>query len=108
LQGAPARVFWPDGMNWAEATEIAADHPAVIAARRAVSQVLGREAPLGAFTGGTDAIAFQGVAGIPTVAALGPGLLPLAHGPNEWVSLSSLRAAMRIYALTALEHSVLA
>ena len=25
--------------------------------------------------------------GIPTLAALGPGMLPLAHGPNEWVSL---------------------
>ncbi len=65
--------------------------------------VLGRDVPIAAFTGGTDAIAFQGVAGIPTLAALGPGMLPLAHGPNEWVSLRSLREAMRIYVLTALD-----
>jgi acetylornithine deacetylase len=105
LHGASARVNWPSGMDWAPATEIAADHPAVTAARRAARRVLGRDVPLAAFTGGTDAIAFQGIAGIPTLAALGPGLLPLAHGPNEWVSLSGLRAAMRIYALTALEFS---
>jgi succinyl-diaminopimelate desuccinylase len=76
----------------------------VVSSRKAADAVLGREVPIAAFTGGTDAIAFQGVAGIPTLAALGPGLLPLAHGPNEWVSLSSLRQAMRIYALTALDY----
>ncbi len=105
LEGATAEVVWPDGMNWAPASEIDLDHPAVVASRRAAEHVLGREAPIAAFTGGTDAIAFQGVAGIPTLAALGPGLLPLAHGPNEWVSLSSLQAAMRIYALTVVEYS---
>jgi acetylornithine deacetylase len=104
LNGASARVVWRDGMNWAAATEIEADHPAVVSARKAANAVLGRDVPIAAFTGGTDAIAFQGVAGIPTLAALGPGLLPLAHGPNEWVSLSSLREAMRIYALTALDY----
>jgi acetylornithine deacetylase/succinyl-diaminopimelate desuccinylase-like protein len=105
LDGATAEVVWPDGMNWAPASEIEPAHPAVVASRAAASVVLGHEVPIAAFTGGTDAIAFQGLAGIPTLAALGPGLLPLAHGPNEWVSLSSLRAAMRIYALTAVEFS---
>ena len=104
LHGATARVVWPDGMNWASATEIQADHPAVVSSRKAANAVLGHEVPIAAFTGGTDAIAFQGVAEIPTLAALGPGLLPLAHGPNEWVSLRSLREAMRIYALTALDY----
>lgn len=105
LRGATARVVWPEGMNWAPASEIEITHPAVVASRSAASTVLGRDVPIGAFTGGTDAIAFQGVAGIPTLAALGPGLLPLAHAPNEWVSLSSVRAAMRIYALTVVEYT---
>jgi acetylornithine deacetylase len=105
LHGATAEVVWRDGMGWSPASEIEVDHPAVVASRRAAAAVLGHDVPIAAFTGGTDAIAFQGVAGIPTLAALGPGLLPLAHGPNEWVSLSSLRAAMRIYALTVLEFS---
>jgi acetylornithine deacetylase len=108
LDGATAEVVWPDGMDWAAASEIEPAHPAVVASRAATSAVLGRDVPIGAFTGGTDAIAFQGLAGIPTLAAMGPGLLPLAHGPNEWVSLSSLRAAMRIYALTVVEFSRLA
>lgn len=105
LRGATAKVVWPEGMDWAAASEIDAAHPAVVAARAAARAVLGHDVPIAAFTGGTDAIAFQGVAGIPTLAALGPGLLPLAHGPNEWVSLSSLRAAMRIYARTVVEYS---
>lgn len=105
LNGATARVVWPEGMRWATATEIDADHPAVVASRVAAKAVLGHEVPIAAFTGGTDAIAFQGISGIPTLAALGPGMLPLAHGPNEWVSLSSLRAAMRIYAMTTIEYS---
>ncbi len=67
LNGAIARVVWPDGMNWAAATEISADHPAVGASRKAAAAVLGREVPIAAFTGGTDAIAFQGLAGIPTL-----------------------------------------
>lgn len=105
LNGATVEVVWPDGMDWAQASEIDIDHPAVEAARSAARTVLGRDVPIGAFTGGTDAIAFQGISGIPTLAALGPGLLPLAHAPNEWVSLSSLRAAMRIYALTVVEYA---
>ncbi|MEZ4506071.1 MAG: M20/M25/M40 family metallo-hydrolase [Thermomicrobiales bacterium] len=104
LNGATATVVWPEGMSWSAATEVAPDHPAVVASRRAARAVLGHEAPIAAFTGGTDAIAFQGLAGIPILAALGPGLLPLAHGPNEWVSLISLRQAMRIYVLTAIEY----
>jgi acetylornithine deacetylase/succinyl-diaminopimelate desuccinylase-like protein len=63
---------------------------------------LGEAPPLTAFPGATDAWPFQGLGGVPTLAAFGPGLLPLAHGPNEWVSIPSLAQASRIYALTAL------
>jgi acetylornithine deacetylase len=102
LNGATAEIVWRDGMGWAPASEIDPAHPAVVASRTAASAVLGHEVPIAAFTGGTDAIAFQGLAGIPTLAALGPGLLPLAHGPNEWVSPSAVVQASKIYALTAL------
>lgn len=94
--------------SWSPATEVPSDHSTVIAAQRAAEAVLGTAPPLGAFPGGTDAIAFQTVAAIPTLAAFGPGQLPLAHGPNEWVSINSLRQAMRMYALTALEYGDLA
>ena len=35
--------------------------------------------------------AFLAARGIPTLPALGPGLSTLAHGPDEWVSIASLR-----------------
>jgi acetylornithine deacetylase/succinyl-diaminopimelate desuccinylase-like protein len=101
--GEPGKLF-----SWAPATEVESNHPAVMASQRATERVLGVSPPLAAFPGGTDAIAFQVAKGIPTLAALGPGQLPLAHGPNEWVSITSLKQAMRIYALTAFEYSQLA
>lgn len=95
LEFAPA-------LTWIGPTEAPAGHPAVRAAQAATAAILGEAPPLAAFPGATDAWPFQGIGGIPTVAALGPGLLPLAHGPNEWVSPSSVVQAARIYALTAL------
>jgi acetylornithine deacetylase len=89
-------------LGWVEPTEVAADHPAVRAVQAAAERVLGAAPPLAAFPGATDAWGFQGIGGVPTIAAFGPGLLPLAHGPNEWVSLSSLEQAARMYALAAL------
>ncbi len=107
IEGAEWELHIDPVNGWSEATEIVPDHPAVIAAQRASAAVLGHEMPLDCFPGGTDAIAFQAVAGIPTVAAFGPGQLPLAHAPNEWVSCSSVRQAMRMYARTAFEYGQL-
>ena len=64
----------------------------VRAVEQAATDVLGEAPPLAAFPGATDAWPFQGQGGIPTLAAFGPGLLPLAHGPNEWVSILALAA----------------
>jgi acetylornithine deacetylase/succinyl-diaminopimelate desuccinylase-like protein len=89
--------------GWVEPTEVPTAHPVVQAIQAAAAAVLGAAPPLAAFHGATDAWALQGIAGIPTVAAFGPGLLPLAHGPEEWVSVSSLHQAGRMYALAALE-----
>ena len=51
-------------------------HPLVTALREASGIVLGDERPVGVFPGATDAPHFQLTAGIPTVAAFGPGLPP--------------------------------
>lgn len=102
--GAEMRWEYAPGLGWVEPTAVAADHPMVRACQRAASDVLGASPPLAAFPGATDAWAFQAAGGIPTLAAFGPGLLPLAHGPNEWVSISSLLQASRMYALLALDY----
>ena len=89
---------------WVPATEIAADDPVVTALQAASRQVLGEAPPLASFPGATDAAHFQLTAGIPTVAAFGPGLLTRAHSPNERLDASSTSTAARIYALTALHY----
>jgi acetylornithine deacetylase/succinyl-diaminopimelate desuccinylase family protein len=88
-------------LNWIGPTEIGGDTPSVKAIQDACRTVLGTTPPLRAFTGGTDAAFFQGVAGIPTVPSFGPGLLTEAHSPNESLSLRSFVEAAKMYALIA-------
>lgn len=81
--------------------EMPPDHPLVAALGDAAGIVLGACPPLGGMAGGTDASQWHGVAGIPTVPAFGPGVLPVCHGPNEHVSLRAIAQAADIYALAA-------
>ena len=57
----------------------------------------GYPVPGAAGMSGFSEAAFLAARGIPTLPALGPGRAPLAHGPDEWVSVSSLHAAVEIY-----------
>jgi acetylornithine deacetylase/succinyl-diaminopimelate desuccinylase-like protein len=83
------------------ASEIEASHPLVSALRDASRAVLGDERPVGAFPGATDAAHFELTAGIPTVAAFGPGFLPRAHAPNESAPVAGIVQAAELYALAA-------
>ncbi len=84
--------------------EIKADEPFVEILLAASERVLGRRPPLGGIEGGTDAYYLHGQGAIPTIPAFGPGLLPLAHGPNEYVTVDSVVQAGKIYALAALDY----
>lgn len=84
-----------------EPTEIGPDEPVVEAVRSAAADVLGEAPPLAAFPGATDAAHIQGTAGIPAVAAFGPGFLPRAHSPNEAVPVKAIGEAAQMYALAA-------
>lgn len=84
--------------------EVAADEPFVEMLLTASERILGRRPPLGGIAGGTDAYYLHGQGGIPTVPAFGPGLLPLAHGPNEYVDVESVVQASKIYAMAALDY----
>jgi acetylornithine deacetylase/succinyl-diaminopimelate desuccinylase-like protein len=100
--GAEIALEFAPGLGWLAPTEVSPEHPMVRACQVAAAEILGASPPLGAFPGASDAWPFQGMGGIPTIAGFGPGLLPLAHGPNEWVSPSAVVQASKIYALTAL------
>ena len=86
---------------WVPATEIDPGNDLVTALREASGTVLGDERPVGVFPGATDAPFFQLTAGIPTVAAFGPGFLPRAHAPNESAPIAGILQAAELYALAA-------
>ncbi len=86
------------------ATEISADEPVIGILQKATAEVLGHEPRLDAFPGATDAPHFQLTAGIPCVAAFGPGMLPRAHSPNEFLSAGSVALGAQIYGLAALRY----
>lgn len=98
-------AFNRDPATYNQPTEVSPDEPLVGCALDAAEEVLGRRPPFTYFPGGTDAKDFQGYAGIPTLPAFGPGLLPPCHGPNEFVHLGALVQAAHIYALTALAYT---
>ena len=90
--------------GWAEGAEIPTDHPLVQTIIHATDEVMGFKPAVGGFTGGTDAKHFMKLANTPTISAFGPGLLSLAHGPNERVAIDDLIQSAKIYALAALDY----
>lgn len=65
---------------------------------KAFENALGRDAPIYGFAAVADA-SFLNEAGVPTV-IMGPGNLFSAHGPDEYVEVSELRDAIKVYAHT--------
>lgn len=70
-------------------------HPLVAALGEAAEDVLEKPAPVTGAPYGCDMAGWVRLAGIPTV-LYGPGDIELAHGPNEWVSLSRTRRVARV------------
>ena len=68
---------------------------------RSVAAITG-EPPRFEMCPGLLEIRFYGALGIPAY-AYGPGMLSVAHGPNEYVDLRKVRECAAIYALTAME-----
>ncbi|MQA85553.1 MAG: M20/M25/M40 family metallo-hydrolase [Streptosporangiales bacterium] len=99
-----ALVSYAEGsLGWMPAVALDPETAVVRAAQRAARRTLGAMLPLAAYPGGTDATYFLGRAGIPTITSLGPGSLPVAHGPNEYVEVDQLRDAVDLYAALAEE-----
>jgi succinyl-diaminopimelate desuccinylase len=79
------------------------DASVVRALGHAISGVLGREATLVASPGTYDHKHVARIAGIDNCVAYGPGILELAHQPDEWCSVDDLVNATRVLALGVLE-----
>lgn len=70
---------------------------------RHVRLVLGKDAAFVASPGTYDHKHVDRIGGIKHCAAYGPGILDLAHQPDEWCDLSDLVNATKVLALTVLE-----
>ncbi len=98
LHGATVTVSFDDAPNdWLDGTLVDPEHPVVGASQRAARAVFGRELPLSAFPGTTDATWFDQISGIPSLPAFGPGLLSRCHGADEWVSIAAVHQTVELY-----------
>jgi succinyl-diaminopimelate desuccinylase len=79
------------------------ESPVVSALHRGIRHVLGRAAAEVASPGTYDHKHFDRIAGIRHCVAYGPGVLDVAHQPDEWCSVDDLIAATKVLALAILE-----
>jgi succinyl-diaminopimelate desuccinylase len=77
--------------------------PVVSALDRALHRVLGRGGELVASPGTYDQKHFARIAGVPHCVAYGPGILDLAHQPDEYCDIADLMNATKVIALAVLE-----
>jgi succinyl-diaminopimelate desuccinylase len=77
--------------------------PVVSALDRALHRVLGKSGGLVASPGTYDQKHFARIAGVPHCVAYGPGILDLAHQPDEYVDVPDLMKATKVIALAILE-----
>jgi succinyl-diaminopimelate desuccinylase len=96
--GSELRIEFDQPPNdWLPATLVAPGDPLVEEARAACRTILGTDPTSGVFPGTTDATWFDALQSLPTLPALGPGLLRRAHAADEWVSIQAVRQAVEIY-----------
>jgi succinyl-diaminopimelate desuccinylase len=77
--------------------------PLVWALRRAIAEVLGRDAAIVASPGTYDQKHVARIAGVEHCVAYGPGILELAHQPDEWCGVEDIVSATKVIALAMLE-----
>lgn len=86
-----------------EPTRTPEDAPVVGALTSAIARVTGRKAALVASPGTYDHKHVARIAGVPQCVAYGPGLLELAHQPDEYCDIDDMIAATKVLALAVME-----
>jgi succinyl-diaminopimelate desuccinylase len=79
------------------------DSPVIAAVEHGVSHVLGRRATRVASPGTYDHKHVARIGGIEQCVAYGPGILDLAHQPDEYCAVDDLAASIRVLALAILD-----
>ena len=79
------------------------DRPVVRAASEAVRRVLGREAAIICSPGTYDQKHIDRIGHLRDCVAYGPGILDLAHQPDEYVEIADMTASAKVMALAAYE-----
>jgi succinyl-diaminopimelate desuccinylase len=79
------------------------DSPVITALDRSMRSVLGKSAELVASPGTYDHKHVARLAHVPHCVAYGPGILDLAHQPDEWCAIDDLVNATKIIALATLD-----
>ncbi len=70
---------------------------------RSIAQVMGRPATIAASPGTYDHKHVDRIAGVPNCVAYGPGILDLAHQPDEYCDIADLVHSTKVLALSILE-----
>ena len=65
--------------------------------KEAVEEVTGKESVVSAFTGYTDTAVIAGVTGNGNCMSYGPGMLRLAHKPDEYVDINDVKRCQKVY-----------
>lgn len=84
-------------------TRTPADSPLVRSVQARIHQVLGRQATLVASPGTYDHKHVTRIGGIEQCVAYGPGILDLAHQPDEYCGIDDLAASIRVMALAMMD-----
>jgi succinyl-diaminopimelate desuccinylase len=79
------------------------DSPLIAALDRSIRAVMGRPATLMASPGTYDQKHVARIAGVPHCVSYGPGILELAHQPDEYCRLDDLGHSTRVLALTLMD-----
>lgn len=79
------------------------DSPLIGVVDRAIERVLGQPATLVASPGTYDHKHVDRIAGVRDCIAYGPGILDLAHQPDEWCGIDDLIKATKVLALSLIE-----
>jgi acetylornithine deacetylase len=99
----PMEIGWSGGQF--ESAEIPLDHPLVALCQQSVFDLTGNEPELEGAPYGSDLRLLANIGGIPTI-LFGPGDVRVAHMPDEYINVTEVIMAARVYIIAALRFLI--